>query len=183
MSESLQFKPILEKPDLVSNPVLEVAKSWKGTISISELLVTEIDPEFMGGKELSEHYGVDPSEGANCIIVEATNGGDKSFVAILVPVGFRADLNGIVRKHLHVKRISFAPLDKVLEVTGMEYGSITPFGLPLSWKILVDSLLTNKERIIVGGGKQISKLLLPTAMLKELPNVEIIEGLSNPVTL
>ena len=98
-----------------------------------------------------------------------------------VPVGYRADLNGFVRKHFGSRRISVAPLDKVIKQTGMEYGSITPFELPDSWKILVDAKLMKKEKIIVGGGKQISKLLLPTNILAKLSNVEIIEGLSKEV--
>ena len=62
----------------------------------------------------------------------------------------------------------------------MEYGSITPFGLPESYKILVDSRLMEKEKIVVGGGKQISKLLLPTSVFQMI-GAEIIENLSNPL--
>ncbi len=143
-------------------------------------LVAEIDPKYMGGKELSDYYGVKQEDGANCIIVEAKKGDSSEFVAIVVPVGYRADLNSIVRKHLEVRKVFFAPLDKVLELTRMEYGSITPFGLPKDWKILVDKKLTDKDKVIVGGGKQISKILLPVSTLINLPNVEVIENLSKP---
>lgn len=183
MSKSLTFKPIAENHEIVSDSVSKLAESWKGLVPVNELLCAEIDPQYAGSKEFCEHYEVDPHDGANCIIIEVTKGSDKNFACCLVPVGYRADLNGIVRKHFNAKRISFAPLEQVIQETGMEYGSITPFGLPSLWPILVDSKIMEKEKIIVGGGKKISKLLLPTKVFQELPSVEIIEGLSNPVTI
>jgi prolyl-tRNA editing enzyme YbaK/EbsC (Cys-tRNA(Pro) deacylase) len=176
--ESLEFKPVIDNPELVARAVFELAKSREDG---KDILTAEIDPRFMGGVELCEHYGIDPNEGANCVVIEATKGGVSDFVAVIVPVGYRADLNGFVKKHLNARRVSLAPLDKVLELTGMEYGSITPFGLPQQWKILIDALLMSKEKIVVGGGKQISKLLVPTSILKKLPGVEIIEGLSKSI--
>ena len=50
----------------------------------------------------------------------------------------RADVNKTVRKHLDVRKISFAGMDDAVGQTGMEYGGITPIGLPASWPILVD---------------------------------------------
>ncbi len=177
-SQPLEFKPIIDNPPLVSDAVFKLANALKNN---KEILVSEINPKFMGGKELCEHYGINPSEGANCVIVEAVKGDTCNFVAVVVPVGYRADLNGFVRKYLKARRVSLAPIDKVLKETGMEYGSITPFGLPENWKILIDGSLMAKEKIIIGSGKQISKLLLPTAIFKELPNVEIIERLGNHI--
>jgi hypothetical protein len=42
----------------------------------------------------------------------------------------RADVNRTVRKHLDVRKISFASMDEAVSRTGMEYGGITPIGLP-----------------------------------------------------
>jgi len=178
--ESLEFKPIEEANDLVSNSVLQFSKQFPEAL---KPLVAEISPEFMGGKELCEHYGIDPRDGANCVIVEAVKGDTKNCVAIVVPVGYRADLNGFVRKHLDVKRVSLAPLEEVIEKTGMEYGSITPFGLPESWKILIDSRIMNKEKIICGGGKQKSKLFVQTKVFGQMKNVDVIDELSKPMLI
>ncbi len=175
---SLNFKPITENPHIVSDSVVKLIQSWKGSVPVSELLCTEIGPEFTGSKEFCEHYNIDPSDGANCIIIEVVRGSNKSLACCLTPIGGKADLNGIVRKHFNARRVSFAPLEQVVEETGMEYGSSTPFGLPDSYPILIDSKIMKNEKIIVGGGKKISKLLLPTAVFSELTNTEIIEGLS-----
>ena len=174
-SNKFTFKPVPSHPELVSPSIFSLTQKMNNP----DVMVAEIDPAYMGGKELCEHYGVDPNEGANCVIVEATYADHTSKVAIIVPVGYRADLNGLVRKHLGAKKISLANLDAVLAETGMEYGSITPFGLPEDYKILVDSRLMEKEKIIVGGGRQVSKLLLPTSIFREI-GAEIIENLSNP---
>lgn len=175
-SNRLTFQSVLNHPELVSPSIFSLAQKMNN----SEIMVAEIDPAYMGGKELCEHYGVNPNEGANCVIVEAVYADHTNKVAVIVPVGYRADLNGLVRKHLGAKKISLANLETVLAETGMEYGSITPFGLPESYKILVDSRFMEKEKIVVGGGKQISKLLLPTSVFQMI-GAEIIENLSNPL--
>ena len=169
---SLEFKPVQENPMLVSDSVLKALSSDFG------VLVAEIDPQYMNGLSLSEHYGLNPDDGANCIIVRGERDGVKVMAAVVAPVGHRSDLNGVVCQKLYVKKVSMAPLEEILKETGMEYGSITPIGLPGTYKILIDNRLMQKEWIIVGGGKQISKLLVSTDVFRKLPNVEVVEGLA-----
>lgn len=175
MKETLLFTPLAEHPELVSESVLKASQQFP------DIRVAEISPEYMNGHALSDHYDVLPDEGVNCVVVRGRRGEVRTTAAVLIPVGFRADLNGMVCEKLDAKKVSLAPLDDVIKETGMEYGSITPIGLPATWKILIDSRLMEKEQVIVGGGKQISKLRVPTSVLKELPNTEILEGLANPV--
>lgn len=174
MKETLIFTSVIEHPDLVSESVLKASQQFP------DIQVAEINPEYMNGLALSEHYDVLPDEGVNCVVVRGRRGEVRTTAAVLIPVGYRADLNGMVCEQLDAKKVSLAPLDDVIKETGMEYGSITPIGLPASWRMLIDSRLMEKEWVIVGGGKQISKLRVPTSILKELPNAEILEGLANP---
>lgn len=173
MKEHLDFQSIKENQDLVSTSVYAVAAD-------SDILVGKIDPQYMNGTALSDHYDVNLEDGANCVVVRGKRGETKTTAAVIVPVGYRADLNGLVCELLDAKKVSMAPLDDVLAETGMEYGSITPVGLPETYRILIDSRLMQKEKIIVGAGKQIAKLLVPTAYFRTLPNVEVIDGLSAP---
>lgn len=175
MKEHLDFKPIKDHPELVSESVYRVAGNS------SDVLVGQIDPQYMNGTALSNHYDVKLEDGANCIVVRGKRGEMRMTAAVLVPVGYRADLNGLVCEKLDAKKISMAPLEEVIAESGMEYGSITPIGLPELWKILIDSRLMEKENIIVGGGKQISKLRVSTVFLKQLPNVEVVENLAKKV--
>ena len=178
MTDSLQFVQILERPDLVAAPVAECVASWRGTVPATELCVAEIDPLCAGGVELCDRYGFRRSEGANCVIVEYSRGATSGMGAVVIPVGARADFNGVARKLLGARRVSLGQLDAVLELTRMEYGSITPVGLPSSWPILIDATVAAAPRVIVGSGVLRSKLSLPGRALAELPGAVVVEGLA-----
>jgi len=62
----------------------------------------------------------------------------------------------------------------------MEYGGITPIGLPPSWPILIDSTVVQQPYVIIGSGIRGSKLLLPGPLLARLPAAEVIAGLATP---
>lgn len=177
MFEQLALEPVLDRPDLVPAGITELLKNWQGTVPASAVLVTPIDPEFAGSAEFCEKYQVPGELGANCVVVEAVRGESRFLVACLVPIHTRADLNKTVRKLLDVRRVSFAPLEEVLQVTGMEYGGITPVGLPDNVRILIDARVIALEKLIIGGGYRKSKLLVPGALLAELPNAQVVEGL------
>jgi prolyl-tRNA editing enzyme YbaK/EbsC (Cys-tRNA(Pro) deacylase) len=115
---------------------------------------------------------------ANCVVVAGKRSGETRYAACLVLATTRADVNGIVRRHLDVRKASFAPMDTAVAETGMEYGGITPIGLPKDWPILVDSRVVAVEHAIIGSGVRRSKLVLPGAALAELPGAEVIPDLA-----
>jgi prolyl-tRNA editing enzyme YbaK/EbsC (Cys-tRNA(Pro) deacylase) len=92
----------------------------------------------------------------------------------------RADVNGLVRRHLDVRKASFAPQDDAVAQTGMEFGGITPFGLPGGWPVLVDAAVVAAPLVVVGSGLRRSKLVVPGAALAELPGVQVLDGLGRP---
>jgi prolyl-tRNA editing enzyme YbaK/EbsC (Cys-tRNA(Pro) deacylase) len=65
----------------------------------------------------------------------------------------------------------------VTALTGMEYGGITPVGLPDGWPVLVDELVAKAPSVVIGSGIRGSKLWLPGALLAELPGAEVLPGL------
>ena len=77
-----------------------------------------------------------------------------------------------VRRHLGARKLSFASMDDAVELSGMEYGGITPVGLPADWPLLVDESVAAHERLIIGSGIRGSKLLVTGALLAALPNAE-----------
>jgi prolyl-tRNA editing enzyme YbaK/EbsC (Cys-tRNA(Pro) deacylase) len=173
----LDFVPAINRPDLLPPMIIDLLNNWAGPTPVEKILITEIDPDFADSAKFCEHYGVDPAAGANCVIIEAVRGGNRTFAACLVPVSCRADLNNVARKTLEARKVSFAPLEKVLAETGMEYGGITPLGLPASYPILIDSRIAELERLIIGGGYRKSKLSVPGKALAELSNALVVEGL------
>jgi len=58
--------------------------------------------------------------------------------------------------------------------TGMEYGGITPVGLPAGWPILVDERVNATDLVVIGSGVRRSKLVVPGALLATLPGAEVI---------
>jgi len=162
----LTFVPASEAPELVAEPVRPHLQSG--------LWVSEIDPELADTAAFCEHYDIGLEMSANCVVVEARRAERTWHAACLVLATTRADVNGVVRKHLGARKISFASMDSAVALTGMEYGGITPVGLPADWPILIDENVVEQERVIVGSGVRGSKLLVDTAVLASLPNAEVL---------
>jgi prolyl-tRNA editing enzyme YbaK/EbsC (Cys-tRNA(Pro) deacylase) len=76
-----------------------------------------------------------------------------------------------------VRKASFLSMERAVEESGMEYGGITPIGLPATWRLLVDAAVAEMPVAIIGSGVRRSKLLLPGAPLAQLPGVEVVENL------
>ncbi|HVT69011.1 MAG TPA: YbaK/EbsC family protein, partial [Trebonia sp.] len=120
-------------------------------------------------------------ESANCVVIAGKRGGEVRYAACMVAATTRADINGLVRQHLGVRKASFGPTDVVTSLTGMEYGGITPIGLPDSWPVLVDDFVAKSPAVVIGAGIRGAKLWLPGSLLADLPSAEILPGLGIPV--
>jgi prolyl-tRNA editing enzyme YbaK/EbsC (Cys-tRNA(Pro) deacylase) len=65
----------------------------------------------------------------------------------------------------------------------MQYGGITPVGLPAQWPVLIDAAVAKTESVVIGSGIRGSKLRLPGRLLAELPGAQVLDGLGIPVPL
>lgn len=173
---TLDFFPVLDRPDLVADPVAKMLRDWPHA---GEVRVAEIDPELADTAVLSEAYQVSMEQSANCVVTSGKRAGEERIAACMVRADTRADVNNVVKKLLDVRKCSFHPMERAVEESGMEYGGITPVGLPTQWRILVDSQVLQIEESIIGSGVRRSKLFLPGRLLAELPGAEVIEGLAN----
>ncbi|ODQ87478.1 YbaK/EbsC family protein [Mycolicibacterium holsaticum] len=162
----LTFVPAADAAELVAAPV-------RGHLR-DGLWVSAIDPDLADTAAFCDHYGVGLDVSANCVVVEARRADRTWHAACLVLADTRADVNGVVRKHLGARKISFAAMDTAVSLTGMEYGGITPVGLPPDWPILIDDNVIGKDRVIIGSGIRASKLLAGTDVLAGLPNSEVL---------
>ncbi|SDN31340.1 Cys-tRNA(Pro) deacylase, prolyl-tRNA editing enzyme YbaK/EbsC [Geodermatophilus siccatus] len=173
---SLTWVPAAERPELLAAPVAAAlgaltAPAW----------VAEIDPDLADTAAFAEAYGVPLEVSANCVVVAARRAGQTELAVCLVPATTRADVNGLVRRHLGARKVSFAPQDVAVAESGMEYGGITPLGLPPSWPVLVDPAVAAADLVVVGSGTRGSKLAVSGAALAALPAAEVLEGLGRPV--
>ena len=172
---SLVTRPALEAPELLAVPVAELLRSWPHG---AEVAVAEIDPAVADTTALVATHGVPAHVSANCVVVAGRREGEERTAACVVLATTRADVNGAVRRLLDVRKASFLPTDRAVAETGMEYGGITPLGLPAGWQILVDARVPRVPLAVIGSGVRRSKLVLPGALLAELPGAEVVDGLA-----
>src|SRR5690349_3882503 len=178
MSLQLAFAPALSRPDLLAAPVAAALRGLLGDLpGADDIEVAEIDPALADTAAFCERYGVTPEESANCVVIAAKRGGETRYAACMVAATTRADVNGLVRRHLDARKASFAPVDAVTAATGMEYGGITPLGLPADWPVLVDEAVVDLPYVLVGSGRRRGKLLVPGKAFAELPGAVVLEGL------
>jgi prolyl-tRNA editing enzyme YbaK/EbsC (Cys-tRNA(Pro) deacylase) len=171
----LDFRPALDHLDLLGDPVAKALSDWSYADAV---LVAEIDPELADTAAMSEAYGFSMLDSANCVVVSGRRAGVERVAACMVRADTRADVNNLVKRTLDVRKASFHPMERAVEETGMEYGGITPFGIPAGWRLLVDTRVTTIERACVGSGVRRSKLFLPGALLAELPGAEVLPDLA-----
>src|ERR1700735_3935732 len=122
--------PAVSRPDLLAGPV---AAALAGLDGAGRVGVAEIDPELADTAAFCERYQVTAAESANCGIVTGRRDGEERFAACVMLATTRADVNGLARRRLDVRKASFAAMDVAVQRTGMEYGGITPIGLPANW--------------------------------------------------
>jgi prolyl-tRNA editing enzyme YbaK/EbsC (Cys-tRNA(Pro) deacylase) len=173
---SLTWLPAAEHPELLGEPVTAALPDLAGPV-----WVAQIDDDLADTAAFTEAYGVPPEASANCVVVAARRAGQTTLAACLVLATTRADVNGLVRRHLDARKASFAPQDVAVAETGMAYGGITPVGLPADWPVLVDAAVAAADLVVVGSGIRGSKLAVPGALLAALPAASVLEGLGRPV--
>jgi prolyl-tRNA editing enzyme YbaK/EbsC (Cys-tRNA(Pro) deacylase) len=173
---SLTWLPASSRPDLLGAPVVAALPGLPGPA-----WVAEIDEDLADTAAFTDAYAVPPEASANCVVVAARRAGQTTLAACLVLATTRADVNGLVRRHLDARKASFAPQDVAVAETGMAYGGITPIGLPPGWPVLVDAAVAGGELLVIGSGTRGSKLAVPGDVLARLPGAQVLEGLGRPV--
>ena len=179
-----RFDTALPAPDALdelTGPVAAAVRDWRGSVPAEQIVYVDTDPRWADTAVFVEHYGQELLErSANCVVVAGKRGGGSTLAACVVLSTTRADVNGVVRRHLGVRKASFAPMDTATGETGMEYGGITPVGLPEGWPVLVDAAVVDLPYVLVGSGRRRGKLLVPGKAFAELPGAVVLEGLGKP---
>lgn len=139
--------------------------------------VMPCDPALADTAAFVEAYGIPLDRSANTIVV-ASKGSDPRYVACVVLATTSLDVNRVVRREMEVRKASFAGADPVRELTGMEIGGVTPFGLPDGVTVLVDARVMEPDWVVLGGGNRSSKLRLAPDALRALSSVRVVEGLA-----
>jgi prolyl-tRNA editing enzyme YbaK/EbsC (Cys-tRNA(Pro) deacylase) len=167
----LDLVPATDHPELLA-PVVFAA------LPAGDVRVAPIDATLADTAAFCEAYDVPLEISANCVIVAGRRGEVTRYAACMVLATTRLDVNSVVRGLLDARKASFAPMEDAVRLTGMEYGGITPIGIPSDWALYVDSRIPELPEVIIGAGIRGAKVLLPGSALAELPRAEVVEGLA-----
>lgn len=139
--------------------------------------VMPCDPELADTALFCEAYGVPPEKSANAILVASRKPEGHNAVCVVL-AHTRLDVNGTVRRKLGVRKVSFAPADVTMELTGQEIGGVTIFGLARGLAVWIDARVMDCDWVVVGAGSRSAKIKLDPAQLRGLPGYEVVEDLA-----
>ena len=176
------WRPALERADLLGPPVAAAlraleASSPQGADLARRARVVPIDPGHSDTGALNARYSLDPEATGNCVLVAGRRTGQERIAACVVRATDSADINHVVKRRIDVRKASFLPVERAVQMSGMEYGGITPVGLPGDWRLLIDAAVAGRDTVLIGSGVRRSKLLVPGALLAALPGAEVVAGL------
>jgi prolyl-tRNA editing enzyme YbaK/EbsC (Cys-tRNA(Pro) deacylase) len=172
---NLIWQPVAARTDLLAPVVATALAGWPHA---GQVAVVAIDPDLADTAAMTSAYAVPLEASANCVVVAGRRARDERIAACVVRADTRADVNNLVRRALDVRKASFLSTDRAVAETQMEYGGITPVGLPMSWRLLVDARVVDIEVAVIGSGVRGSKLALPGRLLAELPGAEVVDNLA-----
>jgi len=182
---TLAWQRALDRPDLLAGSTAALLVRWSAERpEVADLVpVTEIDPALADTAAMTAAYDLPLAVSANCVLVAGRREGAERIAAAVVRATTRADVNSTVKRLLDVRKASFLPMDRAVEESGMEYGGITPLGLPDGYRVLVDAAVRDDApdlgaTVIIGSGVRRSKVALPGWLLAQAPGVEVVEDLA-----
>lgn len=179
---TLDLSAAADRPDLLAAPVATALAGLRdGDPRFAAVGVGPIDAALADTAAFCAAYDVALAASANCVVVMGKRAGEVRWGAAVILATTRADVNGALRRLLDVRKLSFAPMDEAVGRTGMEYGGITPIGLPVDWPVFVDSAVVAAGPVVIGSGIRGSKIVLVGATLAGLPTAQVVDGLAVPV--
>ncbi len=137
----------------------------------------DCDPALADTARFCEAYGIPMERSANAILVASRKPEGHNAVCLVLATT-RLDVNGIVRRRLGVRKVSFASAELTKELTDQEIGGVTVFGLPAGLPVWIDAAVMDNDWVIVGAGSRSAKIKLDPAQLDDLDGYEIVENLA-----
>jgi prolyl-tRNA editing enzyme YbaK/EbsC (Cys-tRNA(Pro) deacylase) len=136
------------------------------------------DPALADTAAFCAAYGFSPEDSANTIVVIGKSDPAR-YAACVTLAPYRLDVNRTIRDRLATRKASFAPAEVTAELTGMQIGGVTVFGLPARLPVWIDARVMARDRIILGGGSRSWKVIATPEILRALPGAEVVDGLAN----
>jgi prolyl-tRNA editing enzyme YbaK/EbsC (Cys-tRNA(Pro) deacylase) len=135
------------------------------------------DPELADTAAFCEAYGIPLERSANAIVVASRKPEGHNAVCVVLATD-RLDVNGVVRRRLGVRKVSFASAQLTQELTGQEIGGVTIFGLPDDLPVWIDSRVLENDWVVVGAGSRSAKIRFDPNQVVGRDLWEVVEGLA-----
>ena len=135
------------------------------------------DPDLADTAQFCQAYGIPLEQSGNAIVVASRKPEGLNAVC-LVLAHTRLDVNGAVRRKLGARKVSFAPPELIIELTGQEIGGVTVFGLPEDLPIWIDARVLEPEWVVIGAGSRTAKIKLDPEVFSPSDRFEVVEGLA-----
>lgn len=139
--------------------------------------IMDIDPALADTAEFCEAYGIPLEQSANAILVASRKPEGHNAVCLVLATT-RLDVNGTVRRKLGVRKVSFAPAELTMKLTGQQIGGVTAFGLPDGLPVWVDARVLEPEWVIIGAGSRSAKIKLDPSQFVGLDGFEVVQDLA-----
>lgn len=139
--------------------------------------VMACDPALADTIAFCEAYGVPLENSANAILVASRKPEGHNAVCVVL-ANTRLDVNGTVRKKLGVRKVSFAPAELTMELTGQEIGGVTIFGLPEGLPVWIDDRVMERDWVVVGAGSRSAKIKFDPSQLQGRDGYEVVPNLA-----
>ena len=169
----LDLRAARDHPELLAASVRTAVALLTGRV-----LVAAIDPALADTAAFCAAYAVPMAQAANCVVVSGRRDGVERIAAAVLLASTRLDVNGVLRREIDVRKLSFAPMSDAVARTGMEYGGITPIGLPADWPILIDAAVVRAGPVVIGAGGRGAKIVLDGAELANVPGARVVVSLA-----
>ena len=173
--DKLDLMPAAQHPEMMA------ASTAAAIALIPEAQIFEIDPGDADTATLTSKFGLPLTASGNAVLITGFRGGEPRHCCAMAPADRRVDVNHAVKHTLDVRKCSFASMEEAVEASGMEYGGITPIGLPGEWPVWLDSFIADLDWVLIGSGVRTSKLLVPGDSLLRLPGAQLVDALTIPI--
>jgi len=128
----------------------------------------EHEPTYTS-EESAAARGEDVRIGGKAIVLKV----DDIFRLFVLSAALKLD-SGAIKRHLKVKRIRFATAPELLDFTGLEPGSIPPFGDPiLPFVLFVDESILLNQKIAFNAGSLTNSIVMSVQDYVALTKPEI----------
>lgn len=161
------------------DPIEMAVRARAAALTAPGVEVLDCDPALADTAEFCAHYGFELADSANAIVVVGKSD-PPVYACCVVLATHRLDVNKAVRQRLGARKASFAPAEVTAALTGMTMGGVTPLALPPDLPLWIDAAVMTRDRILIGGGSRSAKVVGPPAMLLELADAEVVDGLASP---